>query len=202
MVDRRTWNLSGDYKKPVNFVLDNIASLGVKGYFRLYDKLTWPGPAPDKLADYNREQGSYLIDGSPESNRKWLAEQKAFTGSPTVDDWSPTNVDDWRKTIWNIELTGLARLCRNKGVRLVFVFLPRRVNHRPSPGYRKYLRSMGDIIPFPQEINADPTRWRNATHLNIAGARAMTDHFIALEKERRAAWKNRSAKLDFTAQTP
>ena len=202
LADRRTWDLAGDYKKPVNFVLDNIASLGVKGYFRLYDKLTWSGPSPEKLADYNRERGSYLYDGSPESRKKWLAEQKVFTAPPKTDNWSPTNVDNWRKTIWNVELTGLARLCRQKGVRLAFVFLPRRVNHRPSPGYRKYLRGLGDIIPFPREINADPALWRNATHLNIAGAKAMTDHFIALEKERRAALKNRSAKLVFATQIP
>ena len=75
-------------------------------------------------------------------------------------------------TVWHTELSGLAKLCRAKGTRLIFLFLPYRANQRPSPKFIRYLETMGRVYDLPREIMAHKRYWRDKGHLTPEGSRA------------------------------
>jgi len=58
-----------------------------------------------------------------------------------------------------------------------------RANEVPSESYLRYLRSLGgDVMPFPQKLNADPAYWRDTGHLNMKGCRLMSEAFVRHER--------------------
>jgi len=182
------WNLKGDFKGPVDFIVSQLAASMVKAYPRLFDLLRpWSGAGKGAMAEYDRHRG-YLAVKPPEAARAaFLAQAEDFTTPPKPSEYDPAGVEGGQEwTVWHSELTRLAALCRQKGVRLIFLFLPHRANQRPSPRYLDYLGSLGEVVDLPREIMAAKVYWRDASHLSVEGAERYSRYFIARERSKKA----------------
>lgn len=180
---KETWDLEGDYKKPMDFVLAQLASSGIKGYRRIWDWLTYnKAHARERMEANDRLRGFYPVPGDPQAVAKFQAGQEDYTTPPTPAEWDPEAVEGGKEwTIWHTELSGLARLCRKRGTRMIFLFLPYRANQRPSPKYVRYLKTMGQVYDLPREIMVHKSYWRDRGHLTPEGSEMLSRWFISRE---------------------
>ena len=189
LLGKEVWNLEGDFKAPVNFILSQLAASGIKGYRRLWDRLTFDqAHARERMKANDQLRGFYPVPGNPQAVAEFQAKEEDYTSPPMPAEWDPEAVEGGKEnSIWHIELSGLARLCREKGTRLIFLFLPYRANQRPSPKYVNYLKTMGVVYDLPREIMVHKKYWRDRGHLTPEGSEKLSRYFI--QREREAAGK-------------
>ncbi|CAL7962649.1 hypothetical protein MIDIC_40002 [Alphaproteobacteria bacterium] len=84
----------------------------------------------------------------------------------------------------------MARACRERGTRLVMLFVHDRDNVVPSlAALTYYQRVIGaETVVLPHEYFADIDLWRDSTHVNVEGSRLITAFFLRLELEKRLSF--------------
>ncbi|MEW6352128.1 MAG: hypothetical protein AB1646_24005 [Thermodesulfobacteriota bacterium] len=175
------WIGNGDYREATRFILTNLASVGLRGYLRLRCRRDCCEGARTE-SEYSQHRGFVPFDGEKDQVSAWRARQASYDSPPIRHDWDPETVPEGKRTtIWHNELTRLAAEARKQDTRLILLCVPERLNLLSSEGYLRYLSRLGQVMPFPREILADPNLWRDEAHLNVEGARRFTDYFVASE---------------------
>lgn len=153
--------LDPKFKDAVEQSLSVLAPFVVKGwYFGLREKLARP----------QMPEGEGRNDGWESVDQVWSFEDPAVT---------ITTVHDENRTIsLNPNLTAIIELCRRRGVKLFFPFVPVRNEPLPGPRHVAALAPFGEIIVLDPATYYPAPLWFNPQHLNTRGAAVFTEQLL------------------------
>lgn len=148
-----------------NFIGQATVGNLVAGYAQLLHREIHAGAPERGPSPWDATGGSHLVD-SPPYGGALVARQPSF-----VPHRSMRGIAYLRK---------ISELCRRRGVDLVLLEIPSYTDPPLTPEHRGFLQGLGTLIEYGDLDGLYRRRelWRNAGHLNRAGARLLTDVFL------------------------
>ncbi len=147
-----------------NRIKSRRAGRGDRPYWRSAEVADLPEILPETLATQVAARGWYREETS--TGREQVSAIAAADDPPTYD--VPfDDPDRFRAVKRYTEL--LVELCRERGIRLVFLHLPG-FRETTSPAHRAYHAALAEVFTLEPEVASDPTRYADAGHLSPQGA--------------------------------
>ncbi len=169
---RQVLGFQRPFKMVLADVIDYYACETVRGFYLWYRRL-WHGSIRDQdLRNQDAAFGHHAPSVTAEAQAEFYASIKdvpAHYGA--FDDSSTLFRDEYLRKI--------SALCREKGVRLYFLFIPERNAPLPGPRFLALLRELGEPVLLDLDGLFEPELWRDAGHWNGKGTAIFTERLMA-----------------------